>query len=411
MNQGQPKSKSKSAKARLHELKAERCRVLAQMERLEVAAETRRILRFEALATAIGSLVIIAPILIFKTFPNYVANPFGKPVTAAVSWGPSVTLTVLALAFVVQLLLIVRRHGPLRSTWTFQSIIASGALFIASASVVMIVTGTADLLRELTIPERLAFFIDSGSNGSSDTSPVVLHWLICAVVGAIAVSGLLVMFSNVVAKPSRWHKLNQVAEGIAEPSSRAAKTDSVPGAYSPQPAIGGVDSKTDVWWSRVMTLSVLMYLNIIVSAFLYFKFGHTRYMRDSVAVSFGMSAYGLNLILVFEGFRTWLVDLKSMRRQIVDSRTATAKRSRIRKWALANAAAALVYISLLNHRGLDALAWFIQQQLLPGWTWLQTALLTNVVAVVVLSIINSIIANRLDRALTRWQRRRRKASV
>lgn len=395
--------------------RAKPARILTESEReylvqghLDLATEPRRILRFEFLCVTIGAFVMMLPFLIHTLLPALVPGPFAQTPPPAAVWSPVVALAVLAVAFLYANR---RKSGESPDTLVLRSI-KRAPLFLSAVSVVMILTGTSDLQRQFNFGRRVAVYADSRSR-DSHTSPEVIDATVLAMVAIVAATGFMSLYARVVIKPS-WlyqHALKEKMARLNPQEQTAPRTVADENRETVQIKLSEAIEKADLALFRVLLLSAVMYAAIGTSACLYFAFGRQRYLHDPVAASFGQLAYVLNLILVGEGFRVWLINLWHRRAAgAPDAQLLSDKCVRVLKWSLSNAAVALVYVWLLIHGGLDKGADLLIKHVIPGWSALQAWIFSNIIAVFALGVLSSLIASRIDRFFAQRRRKRRRAS-
>jgi hypothetical protein len=349
-------------------------------------------------------VVMALPLLTYQLIPGRIASPFGNPPHMRVVWAPAVALAILAFSWRFAN----RRNNPPDDNQSkLLSSMRIAAFFIAAIGVVMVVTGVSDLQREFTIPERIAAIVESAHEGRQ-TSPAVLHWVICGFAGLSIATLFQWLYVRIVVKPSWFYQhspLELSNHDVTE--SKPNKSVSTAGNRSREAEL--TYSLVDARY-RTRFLCGCLYVMIAASAYLYFLFGRQRYMKDPVALSFGFTAYLLNIVLVFGAFRShWAYVAELGSKHITPDRAADF--ARIWRWSLGNAAVAIFYSLLLSRGGLDALSDTLQKSVIPGWSRFQTWALSNLIAVSILNILCSLIAGWIGQSLSRSHYRRKRAAT
>lgn len=373
---------------------------------LDLAAEPRRILRYEFLCVMTGSFVMTLPFLLHALFPALVPSAFAETPDPAVLWIPVIALAVVAAAFLYMSRRSATESGDRN---VFPAMARVAPLFVSAASIVMIMTGTSDLQRQFALGRHLAAFIDSRGH-DSHTSPAVVEWSLLAMVAIAAMVGLQTLHARVVIQPS-WlyqHAMRERTAAMNRQVHAVPGTGAADNGEIMQVGLSEAVIEARVALYRVRLMAGFMYAAITSSACLYFAFGRQRYLHDPVAASFGILAYVLNLILAGEGFRVRLVNMRSMRRAgTAEAEVMFDSSVRVLKFSLGNAAVALVYVWLLSHGGLDKGADLLMKVIIPGWSRLQAFILSNVLTLIALGVLINMITNRIERMLSARRRRKR----
>jgi hypothetical protein len=372
--------------------------------RTHVAETPRRTMRFAGSCIIIGSFAMMLPILLHTLFPAWSPDPFAQRSDVVRLYGPAIVLTILVAVFAF-----FSRRRPFETSaeWLLRLCHGPLPLFSAITGIVMVLTGAADLQRQFGVGAYVATWVDSVSE-KSRTSPAVVEGLILTMTFFAGMMLFLHLHSRFVleSSPLFTRTPGETTDASRRASSTPLGTSAAPTTRVTDPRIVDAVERLKLAWSRIVLQAIFMYAAIAASVYLYFVSGRDGYLHDPAAASTGMSAYILNLVIVFEGFRARWIGIRHQAVEATESETPTVLSQKIFRWSLTHGAVALVYVQLLRRGGLDKGADLLMNTVVPGLSRLEAFVMSSALGALALGLMGNQLSNYIDRLMKRRRRKK-----